>query len=692
MAGFGSLTATQRINVVVTLNGMPVFTSEMNQGAASMERFGAASATAGKEMEGASEKAFLMRQGLFTMRRFLFYGTMAALGMGAAVFKMGLDFNNTMQTAQVGFTSMMHSSAAAQQELKQLYILAALTPFQFPDIVMATRRIFAFSQNIHQTNLLVTGLTNALSRAGLVSAQYLNRAALALGHMFAQGKLTGRVLYQMAQDNIPLQQALQKQMHATGETIRNDVAAGMISANQAASALIALTQSSGYKNAAKMQATRTLVGAWSTFKDFLRMASSTAQGGLFGTLQKDLRAIDLLLEPIAAGKKPLTLTNIAQAIDQVVSPKTHLIINLFMFFQGVVEGVTGSLYLLLKAFNSVFGWLNGIIPIFGKNAQAAKLFGIVLGILITRLILVSVWTAIATAAEVLYNVTGLKFIWTNKQMAKSLDLVIWSLWNATATMIQFRIEAWLAEGEMGGLRMAIRYVIRTFQEEGFVAAFQAGKIVLMEFAAAAWEVIAAWAAALWPVAVILAVGYVLFVLYMRWKAFRDVVKETVQWIKQHWALLVDIFVLPGLGTALKIMIDHWNTFKNVLEDVYNWIVKIINKFLEPLKGPAMAVWHFVGKVAHYASYALPPGMGGPSWDTSSGGATTGAVGRSVVTHHRPQLVGVPGGLTSAPPVQSLGLMNTPTGDNKPIVVQLVVDRKILAQQVARANQDYASRR
>src|SRR5215471_124892 len=474
-----------------------------------------------------------------------------------------------MQTARVGFTSIIGNTAAANKELKQLYVLAALTPFQFPDIVMATRRILAFNHNVGQTNLLVTGLVNALSRTGLISAQYLGRASLALGHMFAQGRLTGRILTQMAQDNIPLQEALQRQFHMTGEEIRQSVAKGMITAQQAAQALINLTQTPAYRDAAKMQATKTLVGGWSTFMDFVRMASASSQGGAFGMIQKNLQGIVLKLEPLAKGTKPLTLTMVAQAIDQQLSPKTHLIINLFEFLQGVMQGLAFSFFVLFRAVSLVLRPFDRIFNLFGGNRIAARMLGFVLGILITRWILVATWTAIAAAANVLYEITGLKAIRTSKLLTIANLRSMWTWRAATYAEIFYTLMTWRAA-------LANMFMYVTLWR--VVAAAIATRLAL----------IGVTLAGLGWVGLALLVIYPLIVLYTRWRWFHDLVNNTAKFLWENWKWVALFLALGGgpLGWTVAVvgsLVKYWRQVWEAIKASYEWFAKY---------------WGIAKKVAH----------------------------------------------------------------------------------------------
>jgi hypothetical protein len=384
-----------------------------------------------------------------------------------------------------------------------------------------------------------------------------------------------------------------------------------------------------------------------------------------------LSAIDKLLEPIASGAKPLTLINIANAIDQVVSPKTHLIINLFEFFQGVMEGVIGTFMILYKVISWILTPFDWLASLFGANKVAAKLLGIALGILVANFIAITIWTTAAALADMLYNKTMLRTIWVNRA--------------AIVSFIRLTIAEIASAVAIGGLADTVL---------GFVGILLGGLIPAL---IAATTAAIAFAIALftnpitWIVLAVVALGYGLYILYIRWKAFRDIVNATTEYILKHWTYILD-FLLPGLGLAIRLLIKYWGQISSALQDVYNWMVKIWNIMTKPLKGPIGAIGHFFGRVGHYASYALPPGLGGPA--THATGGMVAGNQWSIVGERGPELVHLPGGsqIQPNPSISPIDWGGMGYGNQQPIVVQLVVDRKVLAQSVARANQDYASRR
>src|SRR5713101_590905 len=99
-----------------------------------------------------------MNQALFTARRFLYLGTLALGAAGIEALRMGFNFDRGMQTARVAMTGFLPSTEAVNAELSKLYNFAAYTPFQFQDIVLATRRLIPFAGGIANANKLVGSL------------------------------------------------------------------------------------------------------------------------------------------------------------------------------------------------------------------------------------------------------------------------------------------------------------------------------------------------------------------------------------------------------------------------------------------------------------------------------------------------------------------------------------------------------
>jgi hypothetical protein len=676
--------------------------------------FAGAVNSSGMAMEKATKRSFMLNQGLFMARRGLFYGTLGILGMGAALAKLGFQYDSVTNTATVALQGFIHNNALVKKEVNDLYALAARSPFLFPDIVQGARRLYIFNGSLVQTNQLMQSVINGLSAMGFTTSAALNRATLAFAHMYSIGHLTGQVLLQLNRDNLQMTKALEYYYHQSGATIKQEVSAGIISALDATKAFNAYMNTKGFAGAGFRQATRTLSGAWTTFKDLLGMGAGKAEQGPFDAVRRGLVDVDKALLPLTKGGKPITLALLAQAMDTALSPKTHIIINLFTTFEYALKTVVGLFFVLTKAIQYLLIPFDYLASIFGANIYAAKILGVLIGVLIAAFILeksVTIGVTLATEAYTaaqwgLGRAIKVTTIWQAIQKAfmeggggvAGIKAVIKALEKWAFA------EKWVGTGigetatKVSANQSALAKLTRAFFIVGRAAKAGIGALVTIITeslipAITGLEVSFAtlWAV-VWPIGLAVLIVYTLTVLYFRWKLFHDAVNNTAKYLWKNWfyvALIVSL-LFPLIQPVILIA-KYWKTISGWIQSAYNWAKKLWDVFATPVR----AVGGFFGRIGHFighvASYASP--SGGYYGSHAMGGMVPGGV--SLVGERGPELVRLPGGTRITPnsQIQPIGWSaNQMNGNEQPIVVQLVVDRKVLAQAVARANQDYRARR
>jgi len=269
-----------------------------------------------RAMRGVTERSWLMNQGLFTARRYLFYGTLAATGAAAAVLKLGLSYENAMQSATVALRPVYKGHLPAlQKELRKLFQIAAVTPFTFKDTTQAFRTMYAAFHPLgitaEETNNTILAMTDALSYAGKVTPANLNRVSVALQHMMYLGRPTGQVILQLARDGLPIYSALHKELGLNADQMKNISGSG-ITAVQVLRALNKYVETTpGFAGAAIKQANYTLFGALTTFRDLISQASGRSEHGLFQGLTDIFGKINKQLFVTFYRKdKPVTFTGL----------------------------------------------------------------------------------------------------------------------------------------------------------------------------------------------------------------------------------------------------------------------------------------------------------------------------------------------------------------------------------------------
>src|ERR1019366_6343610 len=123
--------------------------------------------------------------GMGNMQLQMFTGTVQQLGQAL------LGPAETAETTQLAFTTLMHSSSAAQKELQALNTFAAGTPMQTQWVDDAASKMLAFGFKTSSIIPDITAIGDSLSGLGKLSSVSLNSIVDVFGKVQAAGKLTG---------------------------------------------------------------------------------------------------------------------------------------------------------------------------------------------------------------------------------------------------------------------------------------------------------------------------------------------------------------------------------------------------------------------------------------------------------------------------------------------------------------------
>lgn len=143
----------------------------------------------------------------------------------------------TAETTQLSFTTLLHSTKAAQQAMTDLNTYAASTPMQTQWVDNAAAKILAFGGKMTDVKPEINAIGDALSGLGKLSEASLNSIVDIFGKISAQGKITGGDMMQLSTWGIPAWQALSDAMHKPIPVLQQMVSAGAIPANVAIKAL-----------------------------------------------------------------------------------------------------------------------------------------------------------------------------------------------------------------------------------------------------------------------------------------------------------------------------------------------------------------------------------------------------------------------------------------------------------------------
>jgi len=241
-------------------------------------------------------------------------GGAAAVGAGVKAVNAAADFEQT----QVAFTTLIGDAQKAEETLLKLRKLGAQTPFEFPELADAGRKLIAFGEGADT-------VPETLRRIGDVSAGIqapVNEIAELYGKARVQGRLFAEDINQLTGRGIPIIRELAKQFGVSDSQVKKLVESGQVGFPAIEQAFISLTFEGG------------------KFSGMMAAQSQTTTG-LFSTLKDAINETFLILgQPINDAIRPL----IAEAIG--------LVQKLAPMAKRAGEAVKGAIQFVIAAFKS----------------------------------------------------------------------------------------------------------------------------------------------------------------------------------------------------------------------------------------------------------------------------------------------------------------------------------------------------
>ena len=186
-------------------------------------------------------------------------GGTAAVGVGVKAINAAADFEQT----KVAFSTLIGDAGKAEQTLAKLRELGAQTPFEFPELADAGRKLIAFGES-------ADSVPETLRRIGDVSAGVqapVNEIAELYGKARVQGRLFAEDINQLTGRGIPIIQELAKQFGVSDSQVKKLVESGQVGFPNIERAFVSMT-SQGGKFSGMMEAqSKTTSGLFSTLKD-----------------------------------------------------------------------------------------------------------------------------------------------------------------------------------------------------------------------------------------------------------------------------------------------------------------------------------------------------------------------------------------------------------------------------------------
>ncbi|MEW6572877.1 MAG: tape measure protein [Bacillota bacterium] len=271
-----------------------------------------------------------------------------------------------LEQARVGFETMLGSAEKANTFLKELSTFAEKTPFEFPELVDASKRMLAFGFASEQVIPVLAAVGDAASGLGM-GQEGINRIILALGQMQAKAKVSAEEMLQLTEAGVPAWDILAEAMGRSTQEVMKLAEKGLIPADKAIQALIAGMEQRFPNMMQKMA--DSVPGALATIRESIKLTFGELTGPTYERFRQWLLEVRDGVQQFAKTAKESGLreafTRLVPALELFIAAG-EWIINNWPKIKGALIATLGPL-LAYKA-------VSGIAVQFLTAAQTVRFF------------------------------------------------------------------------------------------------------------------------------------------------------------------------------------------------------------------------------------------------------------------------------------------------------------------------------
>ena len=263
----------------------------------------------------------------------------AAIAAGAAIGAIGafgVQSAAGLESTHAAFTTMLKDGAKASALMDELNTFAAETPFEFPELADAGKKLLAFGVASNDIVPQLTKLGDIASGLGIPLGE--------LSELYGKAKVQGRLymedVNQLTGRGIPVIQEFAKQFGVTEGEVRGLVEQGKIGFPELQKAIDGMTSSGGQFEGGMLRQSKTFSGMISTFQDNL---------GAFARKLVGMNNDGTIVE--------------GGIFDKVRGALAGLLDWLNANGDSIIGGITGVVTVVVDGLSAMVDWIaNNIVP------------------------------------------------------------------------------------------------------------------------------------------------------------------------------------------------------------------------------------------------------------------------------------------------------------------------------------------
>lgn len=302
------------------------------------------------------------------------FGTVAAGaavlgGTAAMLIKNGIASKAFMHDSEIAFTTFLGSGEKAKGFLDELYAFAKTTPFQFPDLITASRNMVAFGMNSADVIPTLGAIGDAVASIGGGQEELLSLSQ-AFSDMQVSGKVSMDAINRLSANGVQALQILANEAGVSTDDMRKKISSGSVDSENAIKTLVKGIQEGSKGMAGETVAMGgmmaglkgTFTGAADSMKGaWRRLGEAFVTDDLYAGVVETMGKITGVLNQL-----PAILEPVAAAISSGFS---SMVTHVETFATAIANMPTGA---LVAAFSMIAGAiLVGMVPALTAMATAA---------------------------------------------------------------------------------------------------------------------------------------------------------------------------------------------------------------------------------------------------------------------------------------------------------------------------------
>lgn len=161
----------------------------------------------------------------------------AMVGLGAAAFKTGVNYNALQQSSRAALTTLLGSAEAANAQMDKLDDFASNSPFAKDVFIRAQQQLIGFGVAAEDVIPILGAVQDATAAVG-GSNQEITEIVNTLAKISSTGKITAQDLNELGNRGIDAAQLMGDEFGKTSAEIRDDISNSRISAEDAINAIV----------------------------------------------------------------------------------------------------------------------------------------------------------------------------------------------------------------------------------------------------------------------------------------------------------------------------------------------------------------------------------------------------------------------------------------------------------------------